>query len=184
MRFPKVQSDSLSEKEHLNFIYTLFDEYWANRWSFEITEKCFPLISPRYQKLTRTSTFGFLRGVIKTEQEHKHIESEILKFRIHGNIERFMQNIQQSIDEISKSIAYFYSYIHHYEKFAKLEPFLDSSKFTDESTKNLGNFFRENYENNEFKIHNGIPIIENMLKLFGLKFEDQSGGLYINVLNI
>lgn len=183
MNFPKTEGQP-AYVEYLSYLYTLFDEYWANRWSFEITEQVFGNVSPLYKKLTRSSTFGFLRGIIEIENDYSHIKSEIFKFRFHGNVVLFMGNIRRSVDEILKSLVYFYSYFHHYKKYSKLESFIDVSTDAGKKGKLLVEFFRQKYENNDVNIFDGILIIEELLKCFGFQYEDQDGGLCIKVLNI
>lgn len=182
--FPELPKDSPATYEYLQNLYILFDEYWANRKSFEITEKIYPNLSARYKKLTRNSVTGFLRDITKSEKDFEHIKVEIQKFRYHGDVIRFMQSTHNNFDMIAKSLIYFFSYVHHYPNYLRLLKFLSKTKCVTDSALSLGVFFKQKYEQNEVDIFEGLIYLQTFMEKFGVRFEDKDGGLYCTVLDI
>ena len=182
--FPEIKKESSAEYEYSKNIYILFDEYWANRTSFEITEKFYPETSERYQNLVRTSVEGFLYDIINTKVAYTQIKKEIQLFRIHGDVIRYMRNISDNFDTIAKATTYFFSYIHHFTEYSKLLNRLPVEPFASESALNLGAFFKEKYENNETALFDGINYIQKFMEKFGMHFKDIAGGAYCTVLDI
>ena len=78
-RFPDIPQNSLADHEYKQNLYILFDEYSANRKSFELTEKIFQITSKRYKRFTRNSVVGFLRDIVDSEKHYQHILQEINK---------------------------------------------------------------------------------------------------------
>lgn len=182
--FPELPKDSPSTYEYLLNLYVLFDEYWANRKSFEITEKIYPETSARYKNLTRSSVAGFLQSITNSKKDYDHIKLEIHKFRYHADVMRFMQNTRDNFDTIAKAIVYFFSYIHHFTNYSRSLKSLPATQFVTESALSLGDFFKQKYEKNEVDIYDGLIYLQNFMEKFGVRLEDKDGGLYCTVLDI
>ena len=182
--FPEIPKDSLAKYEYFQTIYILYDEYSANRKSFELTEKGFPNASDRYKRLTRNSVTGFLRDIIKAEKHYQYILKEIFKFRLHANVSLFLKNTRDIFDLIAKSLVYFYSYVHHYQKHERLIKFLNGSKFVDENAFSLVDFLKTKYEEGDTDLVDGLIYLKNFMKKFGIEFEDKPEGLYCHVIDI
>lgn len=183
-RKPELRKESLCEYQYLSNLYILFDEYCANRKSFEIIAEIFPKTSFRYKRSNYCHLKGFIKTINGDHVYHKNICSKISEFRSHGNIDTFLKNLNSLFDQIAKSIIYIYSYIDCTNKGSKFEPLILESKFMNEKTLKLIEFFRSKYENNNFDLFDGKLLIEDFMKNFGMKFEDTSNGLYCHVLDI
>lgn len=182
--FPEIPKDSLANHEYFQNLYILFDEYSANRKSFELTEKFYPDVSKRYKRLTRNSVTGFLRNIIQSEEHYKYILKEIHEFRSHADVSIFLKNTREIFDLIAKSLVYFYSYVHHDRKHERLIKLLHNSKFIDENAFALVEFFKVKFEEGETDLRDGLIYLKNFMKKFGVEFEDKPGDLYCHVLDI
>lgn len=182
--FPSPPNDSLANLEYLQNLYILFDEYWANRWSFELTERIYPSISERYKRLTRCSVVGFLRDIVQSENDYQYIKMEIRKFRFHNNVDLFLENTRENFDIIAKSLVYFFSLVHHNPKYSRVLKFLSSSRFVGESALALVEFFREKYEQRQVEISEGLVYLQNFMERFGVRFEDRGSRFYCTIIDI
>jgi len=183
--FPQIPQDSRSDFIYFSNIYTLFDEYYANRKSYELTEQVYKELSHLYKKSNATHLKGFIQSVLGNCAYYIKIREEISKFRFHANVETFLKNSDNSFDAASKSLVYIYSYFDHNPKTKRLEPLLERSHFFDEQTKLLMQYLRNKYEENDFKLFSARELIENFMMKFGIKFEDmENGQLYCHVLDI
>jgi len=182
--FPKLLKESPSNHEYAKNIYILFDEYWANRKSFEITDKIYPKTSERYQNLVRSSVEGFLGDILNADEEYLKIKKEIRSFRVHGDVIHFMYSIAEYYDTIAKAVTYFFSYIHHFTHYSHLVGNLPAKPFATESALDLGEFFKAKYENNDTALFDGLKYMEKFMCQFGLHFKDVNGDAYCTVLDI
>jgi len=185
LRFPSLETESPSKHLYLSNLYTLFDEYDANRKSFEITESLFPKVSHRYKLNNRKYLKLFIKSLIEDSKYFRQISNEILKFRLrHIDVDRFLKDIDPCFDEISKSIIYTYAYIDHCLKLKKLESFMMKSKFINAKTISLIEFYRNKFELGDPNLFDGYELIKRFMENFGMRFEDTPQGLYCHVLNI
>ncbi|MEK6647633.1 MAG: hypothetical protein AABY84_13260 [Candidatus Firestonebacteria bacterium] len=183
-RKPELRKESLCEYQYLLNLYILFDEYYANRKSFEIIAELFPKTSFRYKRNNYCHLKGFIKAINADNVCHKNLCSKINEFRSHGNIDTFLKSLNPLFAQISKSIVYIYSYIDCTNKGTKFEPLILKSKFVNEKTLKLIKFFRFKYGNNNFDLFDGKLLMEDFMKNFGMQFEDTSNGLYCHVLDI
>ena len=175
---------SLSEYQYLTNLYTLFDEYDANRKSYELVEEFFPDTSPRYKFSHRVHLKSFIKSLLDNKKYYDKICWEISRFRFHAKIDFFCKRINSYFDEVSKSIVYIYSYIDHWDKLQRLQPLLLQSKFINKKTMDLIDFFRSKFDENNPNLLDGDLIISNFMENFGMRFEDTQEGLDCHVLNI
>lgn len=182
-RFPSIETDSHSKSLYLKNLYSLFDEYDANRKSFKIVEEIFPNVSHRYKLNNGRHLKSFIKSLLDAEKANK-IHLEINTFRYHADVDLFLQNIDPIFDELSKSIIYSFSYIDSHNNLKKIEPILAKSHFINSKTEKLISFFRQKYDNSDPDLFDGIELIEGFMENFGMKFEDTHQGLYSHVLDI
>lgn len=183
-RFPELRKESLAAYQSLSNLYILFDEYYSNRKSFEIVGNILPNTTKHYKKFHRSMLFGFLRTVIDNSNLFNKLVEQISAFRKHGNIDLFLNNVNPYFDTISKSIIYSFSYIDNFPRFHRVIRFLDKSKFINEKTYSLIEFYREKYKTNNTELFDGIAIIERFMENFGMKFKDTPQGLYCYVIDV
>ncbi|MFA5373576.1 MAG: hypothetical protein WC354_05270 [Candidatus Omnitrophota bacterium] len=183
-RLPILKEEPTSKYPYLSNLYILFDEYSANRKSLEIIDSVFPQTSIRYRLSNITHLKWFIKPLINDSEHYDIIRIEIEKFRTHGKIEQFLENTKPHFDEVSKAIIYSYSFIDHSSKFQRFQPFLAKSKFINNKTINLINFYRSQFDKGESDLSEGINLMTEFIENFGIRLEDCHQGLYCHVIDI
>lgn len=183
MIFPEVPKISRTLDVYGSNIYILYDEYNANRKSFDLCKKIFPNPSDRYKKFVRSGARGCLLDTINSDYYGK-IQNEINSFRDHADVGKFLEKIRPNFDEVSKALVYLFAYIDEYKRFCRYERFLSKSKFFSDPAVALIDFFRFKYENQDVDLFDGIDLMKSFMEKFGMSFEDREGGLYCHVVDI
>lgn len=181
--FPKSIAKSPSYNRLFANLYTLYDEYYANRKSFEMIDCYYPNKSKIFDDFIQGSFKSFLQSLIDNKYYEK-IKSEINLFRIHGNIDLFLKEVHDIFDAAAKTIMYVYSYIDHFDFAKSQENLINNSNFINKKTKRLIDFYRSKYLKNEFDLISGIDLMEDFLTNFGMRFEDREVGEHCYVLDI
>jgi hypothetical protein len=181
-RFPKVPKDSFALENYLRTLYTLFDEYVADRFSFNLTERLFTP-TEAWKLFNKDGVLSYINPTSHPSY-YTQIKSEIEKFRIHGNVDFYWKSIIETVNVVSITTAHgFASYHQHYDEYINLK--IPSTAFMNEKTLVLMDYFKTKYENNETDLSDGINLMSNYLTNFGVKFEDRPGNQrYIYVLDI
>lgn len=182
-RIPKPITKSLSYNRLFMNLYILYDEYYANRESFEVIDRVYPNKSKIFDDFIQGNFKSFLQSLIDNKYYEK-IKSEISLFRIHGNIDSFLKEVHDIFDAAAKNIMYVYSYIDHFDFAKSQENLINNSNFINKKTKCLIDFYRSKYLKNEFDLISGIDLMEDFLTNFGMRFEDRKDGEYCYVLDI
>lgn len=184
LRFPKISENPTAANIYFGIIYTLFDEYDANRKSFKITEKVYPQLSHRYKSIHALCLKRFVKIICDDSLHLKKLRKEIVKFKSHNNVDLFLERTKDLVDEVSKSIIYIYSYLDCNYKLKKNKALLEKSYFINDKTIALIDFFRLKYEKEDNNLFDGRKIIEDFMTNFGFRFEDTPKGIYFHILNI
>lgn len=182
-RIPKPITKSLSYNRLFMNLYILYDEYYANRESFEVIDRVYPNKSKIFDDFIQGNFKSFLQSLIDNKYYEK-IKSEISLFRIHGNIDSFLKEVHDIFDAAAKNIMYVYSYIDHFDFAKSQENLINNSNFINKKTKCLIDFYRSKYLKDEFDLISGIDLMEDFLTNFGMRFEDREVGEYCYVLDI
>jgi len=182
-RIPKPITKSLSYNRLFMNLYILYDEYYANRESFEVIDRVYPNKSKIFDDFIQGNFKSFLQSLIDNKYYEK-IKSEISLFRIHGNIDLFLKEVHDIFDAAAKNIMYVYSYIDHFDFAKSQENLINNSNFINKKTKCLIDFYRSKYLKNEFDLISGIDLMEDFLTNFGMRFEDREVGEHCYVLDI
>ena len=169
--FPKIPNDSMADFEYFTQFYRLFDEYYANRMSYEITEDFFEKLSFKYRKHNAAHLKGFIESITENDELFNNIQREIFEFRIHSDLNFFLNNFWKFFETASLSFVYIYSMFDHNPKLKRLEPILTKSPFFDDDVKSLMEYFRTKFEEGNYNFFNDKELIVNFIMNFGLEFE-------------
>jgi len=181
--FPKSIAKSPSYNRLFANLYTLYDEYYVNRRSFEIIDCGYPNKSKIFDDFIRGNFKSFLQS-LNDNRYYEKIKSEINLFRIHRNKDLFLKEVSDIFDAAAKTIVYIYSYIDHFDFAKSQENLINKSNFINKKTKYLINFYRSKYLKDEFDLISGVDLMEDFLTNFGMKFEDRKVGEHCYVLDI
>lgn len=183
-RFPKISEDPPAANIYFENIYTLFDEYDANRKSFKITEKVYPQLSHRYKSNHAFNLDKFVKIICDDSLHLKKIRKEIVEFRSHNNVDLFLEHTIDLVDEVAKSIIYVYSYLDQNYKLKKNKALLENSNFINDKTIALIDFFRFKYGKEDNILFDGRQIIEDFMTNFGFRFKDAPNGCKFYTLDV
>jgi hypothetical protein len=182
-RIIKPQVLSPSSSLYYENLYRIYDEYAADRKTFELIDDLFPLKSDLMQSSINWNVDGFTQA-INSSKYYEQISHEITSFRIHANVITFLQNTHDSVSEVTMSIAHLYAYIDNYPNYQNKVADLANSKFINNKTFALIEFFRKQYSDNSHELTNGLRVISEFMLNFGMGFEDIAQGLYCHVIDI
>ncbi|MDP2753687.1 MAG: hypothetical protein Q8P40_04770 [Nitrospirota bacterium] len=188
-RFRIEKYNGTANGRYMANMITLYDEYSANRFSSSLTNSLVEKeIDPQIRDIMKEFFLSTYKGHIMSLQDpckyYSVFKKEISKFRFHGDITKFLNNISGLFDEVTKTIIYCFAYadalpfIH--EEFNRI----DSVHFIDENTHNLINKYRNWYLNLSFDFNESLNDIKSFISNFGMVFEDTPQGEYCHVIDI
>jgi hypothetical protein len=180
--FPAITNDSFVEGMYLSNLYSLFDEYKADRTAFNLCDQAFPEKTQLWSEWQKNQNIGFV-GLITDLNYYDAIRKEIGSFRWHEDVDLFLKNNQVHFDVVSLAIIHLYASYHQYPD-KVLETDLSKSKFVNNNTIALMEYLRNKYEEKSVNLFDGMEIITNFETNFGMRFEHREVGGYCHVLDI
>jgi hypothetical protein len=181
-RLPKVAQESSAVGSYLGNLYYMFDEYFADRFSYQLTEKIFTP-TEAWKKFNDNNVLGYINPE-SHPLYYAEIKSEIEKFRLHGDVGLFMKRTKEAVSNVSVLMTHgFAAYHQHQAEHTSLQ--IPITAFVNEKTFALMDYFKKKYKKGETDLHDGIDQISNYLTNFGLRFEERPNNkLYAYVLDI
>ncbi|MBK9927105.1 MAG: hypothetical protein IPP66_17690 [Anaerolineales bacterium] len=182
-RFPKIPKNSFALENYLENLYTLFDEYMADRFSFHITERLFNPPTDTWKEYNKNGFLNYLNPETHPVY-YAQVKSEIEKFRNHGDVNLYWNSVIETVNVISISTVHgFATYHQHHDEYRDID--IPTTSFVDEKTLALMDYFKTKYENAETDLKDGVVLMSNYLTNFGVKFEDRPDNKgYVYVLDI
>lgn len=170
---------------YIGDMYIIFGEYCADRKAYKIIDALYHEQSAIYQQFVEEMLGGHVATLADDVEFYNVIQWEIMSFRGHGDVDRFIENIRTPYLEVAMAMAHAYAGLDHFSIFAQVEQKLRESRFHGEKVVQLMDFIRTKYAENDMNLLDGIPLIEAFMTIFGTRFEVlPSGELYCHVLDI
>lgn len=180
-RFPPIPTGSFSLEKYLGNLYIIFDEYFADRLAFQITENVFST-SEFWAQYNRNGVSTYL-DIAADPRYYEFIKTEIERFREHSDVTLHCNSIFGTVHIIAISTAHgFAQYHQHLDQFR--DTLFPESMFFNQKTFALMDYFKTKYENSESDLSDGLELIKEYFTNFGIRFEDRQGNGYITVLDI
>ena len=180
--FPKISTDSASQRIYLENLYTLFDEYVADRFALEIFDDAISTKTVQWNRFIREFAEAFC-ALINDRKYLTKIRTETGSFRQHADGALFLKNIQQDFRSVAIGINRAFAIIDHDPQILPLSDLMQS-QFVNEKTLALMNFFRAKYQEQVYDMQGAFELMVDFMTNFGMKFEDVPEGLYCHVLDI
>ena len=185
-RFPDISETPFIEQTYLGNLYTLFDEYVANRLAYQVVDRVFPEKSGSWEDFMQMTVDGY-KSILTDQVYVDFIRKEIKAFRVHEYTEvwPFLQAIKPCFDQVGISTVHLYSLIHHYPCRLDKEE-MQGSIFVNEKAVTLMEYYKAKYEEGAEDLSDGLPLIVEYLTNFGFRFEDTGilNGGYCHILDI
>lgn len=180
--FPPIPSESYVKAQYLHNLYSLYDEYSSDRFAYGLLDKVFDSKSHFWDSFVRSETDGFI-GLITDPKYYDGIRNEIQAFRLHANVELFLNKTRRYFDEVAISLAHIWALSHHYpDRVAKTS--LLRSPFVNDRTIALMEYLKCKSELKSNDLFDGMDLIVQFMTNFGVRFEHRDYGGYCHVLDI
>lgn len=182
-KFPEIPKNSRRLETYLSNLYQLFDEYTADRLSYEITERIFKKPTEIWEQFRENKFLDYIDSE-RHPTYYENIKLEIEKFKKHRDVDLHWNNIHEYMNVISHSTVHGFASYHQYpdENAGVLIP---TTPFVNQSTHKLMDYFRNKFETNDTDLNDGIELITDYIENFGVAFENQpESKLWINVFDI
>jgi hypothetical protein len=191
-RFEIPEYDGTARIRYIATMMTLYDEYSANRFSHKLINAMLDAEKdPKITEFISNYFYAMYKGHLEPLQDSSKYYDvfirEINAFRLHGDIMRFLKNVSDLFDEVSKNIIYLFSYADEfnfiYDEFKNIK----SVNFLNENTYQLMQTYQEWYPKKksfDSDIETSIDKIKAFVCNFGMLFEDTENGEYCHVLDI
>jgi hypothetical protein len=180
--FPPIPTDSYVNGLYTHNLYTLYDEYYADRMSYHLCDTIYPEKSQFWIEHLDNEVQGFIE-LLTDMKYYEAIRSEIESFRSHANVEEFLKVTNPYYDLVAIVLSHTYA-IHHQFPDKIPEAMLSKSKFVNEKTTKLMEYFLRKFEERAAKLEDGTDVIVDFMTNFGVKFEHRDYGGYCHVLDI
>jgi hypothetical protein len=180
--FPQLSSNSGSERIYLENLYTLFDEYVADRFALALFDDVISTKTTHWNKFISDFALDF-SSLINNSKYYTKIKNEIESFRQHGDSGLFLQRIHEDFHSVAISINHAFAISDHDSQILSSAVLLQSH-FVNEKTIALMNFFRVKYQEQVNNINDGFDLIVEFMTNFGMKFKNIPEGTWCQVLDI
>ncbi len=173
--FRPIETESPSIRWYLTNLYILYDEYFANRKSFEMADQMFEEKTEPYRKHMRGQLYH-LKTLRRKDSFYYTLKKEIAQYSQHGDLRLFLKRIDPTWDQAVKAIVYSYAFIDYKERNKRLDKFLGTAAFINAETEALIQFFRLKYKEGNFDLHEGLAIMKAFTQNFGMTWRDLNDG--------
>jgi len=180
--FPPIPNESYIKAQYLHNLYSLYDEYSSDRFAYGLLDNVFNSKSHFWDSFVQSEADGFI-GLITDPQYYDGIRNEIQAFRLHANVELFLNKTRRYFDEVAISLAHIWALSHHYPDRAPNTDLL-SCPFVNDRTIALMEYFKGKSERKSNDLLDGMDLIIQFMTNFGVKFEHRDYGGYCYVLDI
>ena len=182
-KFPEIPKGSFATENYLTNLYGFFDEYMADRISFQVTEVLFTSPTEAWKQYKDNEVLDYINPSSHLSY-YAQVKTEIEKFRNHGDVDLYWKSIHETMHVLSISTVHgFAAYHQHKDKYKDLD--IPSTPFVNERTLALMDYFKTKYEKKETDLSDGIDLISNYMTNFGIRFEDRPNNQgYLYVLDI
>lgn len=180
--FPKSSCISGSEGIYIRNLYTLYDEYVADRLALTILDNALSIKTTNWNKYISDYSLD-ISLMINDPKYYENIKTEIDIFRHTADVAHFLKNIDENFHNVAICIAHLFAISHHYSYVSPSET-LSQSHFVNEKTTAIMNFFNGKHQERAYDVNDGFDLMVEFMTNFGMKFKDLPEGIYCEVLDI
>lgn len=180
--FPQSSCNAGSEGIYIENLYTLYDEYVADRLALTLLDNVYSIKTTHWNKFISDFALSF-SSLVNDSKYYKNIKNEIDFFRQSSDIGLFLKKIDEDFHSVVICIIHAFAISDHDSHILSSETLLQS-RFVNEKTIALMNFFKVKYQEQVYDISDGFDLIVEFMTNFGMKFKNIPEGTYCEVLDI
>jgi hypothetical protein len=181
-KFTQADEDSYVLNQYRSNLYTLYDEYSADRLAYTLIDKFFPNKSELWNSFLENEITGFYT-VLTDLEYYDGIKEEINSYRSHADLALAVKNIHKFYDDVAISLSHMFPLV---VAFPNKTSYLDlsTSPFVNNNTYALMEYFNHVYLSGIHDLSDGIELIADFMANFGVRFEHRDNGGYCHILDI
>jgi hypothetical protein len=180
--FPKIPTKGTARSTYLSYLYQIFDEYWACRKEFEAVDTVFPTKGIDWYSHIVNNLTGII-SLLDTPKQYKSLKKQIQTIRKSRDADQLVMNIQPIFTDVANFIIQLFAITHHYPQYSPNTVSI-RSRFINEKTLALMEFFKVKYQQHETDLEEGTLLCKAFMRNFGLEFVDEPAGLSCRVFRI
>ena len=181
-RFPKTPDSPFTLQNYLGNLFYFYDEYFSDRLAYKFIERVFKEPSELWNNFIQDSVENYL-AISNDATYYDQISQAINSFRDHADVENFLKQIHASLSVTSIATVHAFARHHHIQE--EMKNFvIPLSKFVNQKTINLMDYFKRKYEERSTDLMDGLNFIAEYFTNYGIRFEDHPEGNYVRVLDI
>ena len=166
-------------------MYALYDEYWITRKTLKALNAFLKEKSEGYLGYVASSFDSYADPLLDDWRYYWPLTWQIAAFRIHGDINHFLEVTRDMFDEVSKCLVYVFAYMDYGDQFTGRRSDVLKSPFAREGTLALVDYFRGVYDEGSVDVSDGVDLMDGFTACLGVRWEDTADGkLYCRVLSI
>lgn len=168
--------------QYLAFLYPLFDEYVADRETYQAMDQRFNKPSILWVNYI-SNEFENFKKAFQTSTYFEKIKIAISKSRFHHDVDLFFNDIAESVSNILSLLAHTSAYCHHFSEIFSLKD-IPSSYLLTSDTILLIDYLDKKYKSRDFDLSDGCEIAAKFCELFGFRLYDREDGYVFHPINI
>jgi hypothetical protein len=179
-RFPKATPRQYSMALYQHNIYTLYDEYVADRRAYQAIDETGSAKSKIWEQSIAASVNGF-HDILSDGKFRLALYEAVREFRIDPDLETFFPKVNSVFDVVAISITHLQAIMDQYPDYRRGGK---QSYFMNDSTEALMASFGSHYEKHSYDLTDAIGPFVEFMKKFGVHFVEKDNTHYCHVLDI
>lgn len=180
---PEWRDDWLGRSNYKGNLYRLWDEYSADSFAYEFVDEAFEEKSIIWVEMIDNSVEGFL-SLLTDDTYYNMIRSELDFCRTgRRDLQEFLRNIYQGFDEVVGITVHAFALLHQYPDLISIDQ-LTESKFINEKTIRLMDFYRACSHDLDMELKDGLHLVADYISNFGYTMVDQTDGTHVQIVDI
>jgi hypothetical protein len=178
-RFQSGDALSQSDAIYMHNLKVATDEYVADRVAYSLMDELFTVKSERWQAELDFQTSASL-SALEDPTLLTSIKSSIQQLQVHHDISRFLEEVRPLFDGTFLVLVHSFALSDSYPNQLSITE-LTKSKLVNERALALVDYIRLKYASSTYELSDGLPIIKNVMRNFGIEFYDSPQGLVCHV---
>lgn len=183
-RFPNRQGETPAEAFYSKNLYTLFDEYAAERFSLETCARFFDEPTQLCQE-HRESVFRSFLEDLDDQTTYEELLNAAGAVRLGlMDVGQYQETLQPLFDRSSKALIYAAAYIDSTTLSKDHRDDLHSKRLVGDAALRLVEYSHHKYEATDYDLCDGLSTMKEYIASLGFVMEDVAEGLYCRIVGV